>query len=143
MNVKISEMTSATSLDGTELVPIVQSGVSKKATKKLFNSYSTTEQVIGTWIDGKPLYRKVFTGTKTSGTPLQFSITNFNQLINAFGYITVNDNGTYYTYPIPYYETSTAYIRFQINSGVRLYSSNGTFINGEVTMVVEYTKTTD
>lgn len=30
MNVKISEMTSATSLDGTELVPIVQSGVSKK-----------------------------------------------------------------------------------------------------------------
>lgn len=32
MNVKISEMPSATSLDGTELVPIVQSGVSKNTT---------------------------------------------------------------------------------------------------------------
>lgn len=34
-------------------------------------NYSTTEQVIGTWINGKPLYRKVYTitignsGTKT------------------------------------------------------------------------------
>lgn len=26
-------------------------------------NYSTTEQKIGTWIDGKPLYRRVFTGT--------------------------------------------------------------------------------
>lgn len=48
MNVKISEMPSATSLDGTELVPIVQSGVSKKTTtqelmpsitwRKIYNS---------------------------------------------------------------------------------------------------------
>ena len=27
------------------------------------NVYSTTEQRIGTWIDGKPLYQKTFTGT--------------------------------------------------------------------------------
>ena len=27
--------------------------------KEVANTYSTNEQVIGTWIDGKPLYRKV------------------------------------------------------------------------------------
>lgn len=58
MNIKISEMTSATSLDGTELIPIIQSGVSKKVTKQLLTNLnlSTTETQVGTWIDGKPLY---------------------------------------------------------------------------------------
>lgn len=28
--------------------------------------YSTTEKAIGTWIDGKTIYRKVFTGTNTT-----------------------------------------------------------------------------
>lgn len=45
MNIKISEMSSATSLDGTELVPIVQSGVSKKATVSAINS-----KPYGRWI---------------------------------------------------------------------------------------------
>ena len=34
------------------------------------NSYSTTEQVVGTWIDGKPIYRKVYTFTTS------FTLTN-------------------------------------------------------------------
>lgn len=32
------------------------------------NTYSTTEQRIGTWIDGKPLYRKVLTSTLPTGS---------------------------------------------------------------------------
>lgn len=35
------------------------------AAKIATSTYSTTEQVVGTWIDGKPLYRKVYTGTIT------------------------------------------------------------------------------
>ena len=31
-------------------------------------SYSTTEQVVGTWIDGKPLYQKTYSGTTPSTT---------------------------------------------------------------------------
>jgi hypothetical protein len=30
-------------------------------------NYSTSEQVIGTWVDGKPLYRKVLYGSSTGG----------------------------------------------------------------------------
>jgi len=37
--VKISDMPAATSLTGTELVPIVQSGVNKKATPLLWQTY--------------------------------------------------------------------------------------------------------
>lgn len=36
LGTKISELTAATSLDGTELVPVVQGGVSKQATVSLF-----------------------------------------------------------------------------------------------------------
>lgn len=40
--------------------------------------YSTTEQVIGKWIDGKPLYQKTFTGTCTT----QNTFTNFGTIPN-------------------------------------------------------------
>ena len=30
------------------------------------NNYSTSEQVVGTWTDGRPVYQKTFTGTGTS-----------------------------------------------------------------------------
>ena len=61
MGVKISDLTSATSLTGSEELPIVQEGNTKKTTIQQVKAqnYSTTEQVVGTWIDGKPLYRKV------------------------------------------------------------------------------------
>ena len=61
MGKKISELTSATILTGSEDLPIVQSGNTKKTTtQSLFDGvYSTSEQLCGTWIDGKPLYRQV------------------------------------------------------------------------------------
>lgn len=56
-NIKISDMTRATSVGGSDLLPIVQGGESKSIEYKNMNKYSTSEQVVGTWIDGKPLYR--------------------------------------------------------------------------------------
>lgn len=94
MSKKISELDSAVSISGTEEVPIVQSGETKKATINMIrptlptiatsitssstntevagakavydatlDNYSTTEQVVGTWIDGKPLYEKAISFT--------------------------------------------------------------------------------
>ena len=34
--------------------------VINKVTKKTVPKYSTNETVVGTWVDGKPIYRKVF-----------------------------------------------------------------------------------
>lgn len=62
---KISELNQATIIGDEDLIPIVQNGETKHIEKSdLFAdinnklSYSTTEQVVGTW-NGKPLYRKV------------------------------------------------------------------------------------
>lgn len=91
MSKKISELTSAVSITGTEEVPIVQSGETKKATVDLLRppiateitssstntevagakavydnsleTYSTTEQRVGTWIDGKPIYKITYVFT--------------------------------------------------------------------------------
>lgn len=46
--------------------------------------YSTQERRIGTWIDGKPVYRKVFTGSfGKNGYPL--GISNLRNIIHIYG----------------------------------------------------------
>lgn len=52
------------------------------------NPYSTDEQVVGTWIDGRPIYRKVFTVTNyTAGVDIAVNheIENFDFPINKGG----------------------------------------------------------
>lgn len=65
------------------------------------DTYSTIETKVGTWIDGKPIYRKVITGTVTtyvdSGTRRTFAISDdisfIDRLIDMRGNYTIN-NGT-------------------------------------------------
>ena len=45
------------------------------------DNYSTEEQVVGTWIDGKPLYRKVVIIDNPSNK-MTFSIANIDEAIN-------------------------------------------------------------
>ncbi|MBQ8044105.1 MAG: hypothetical protein IJ272_08180 [Clostridia bacterium] len=47
-------------------------------------NYSTTEQVIGTWIDGKPLYRctKVVTNIIKGSNKISWEIPNIDKIIN-------------------------------------------------------------
>ena len=52
--------------------------------------YSTEEQIVGKWIDGKPLYQKTFTGTTsttTSSDSVAGTITNLDTLVNSNGTI--------------------------------------------------------
>ena len=113
------------------------------------NVYSTTETAIGTWIDGKPLYRKVFTGTKVSGSNTTINISELNvDHIYFYGSITGNADGSggTYEFPLNYYETSTAYIRVNLHrkySNFTIKSSDGTYFNGTFNLIIEYTKTTD
>ena len=59
--IKVTEMTEATQINDNDLLMIVQNEKSKKVKFSTIKKqeYSTEEQVIGTWIDGKPIYRKV------------------------------------------------------------------------------------
>ena len=161
MSTKISDLPSATSLTGTEEIPIVQTGTTKKVTKQLLtdDNYSSTEQVIGTWIDGKPLYRKVITGqtptVSSDGTEANTAIIISNgETSNTDHYAIVNGwvryaNSPYSMWTMPYYNNSMRVIKSLMNisnnGNLNLQiSSNGTVYNYcTFTCIVEYTKTTD
>lgn len=125
------------------------------------NSYSTTEALTGeTWIDGKPIYRKVITGDN--------SLTN-DFLISSDLETICNSSGTYgtgiYIKPFPYFSiyeitggtvTETEiYYEFSGTSkpttlGVYSHSRATTGSGGTITpttinfkIIIEYTKTTD
>ena len=69
---------------------------------KTQNNYSTSEQIIGTWIDGKPIYRCVFTlGLFGSNdTNISFNIEgDYKNITNSFFYIS-NNGITNMTIPI-------------------------------------------
>lgn len=62
------------------------------------HNYSTDEQVVGTWIDGKPLYEKVFTVRQmtisSSWTNTAIDTTDIDIIVNAFG---IAPDGTFYS----------------------------------------------
>ena len=62
---------------------------STDTTINIEDNYSTSEQAIGKWVDGRTIYRKVITGTTSSGNieDVQHGITNFGTIINVYGYI--------------------------------------------------------
>lgn len=70
------------------------------------NDYSTDEQIIGTWIDGKPLYQKTYEITTPSVTatptavityPSTFAIKNIDGLYNNANPINIYRGANYYT----------------------------------------------
>lgn len=105
------------------------------------DSYSTSEvKTNKRWIDGKPIYRKVFqldiTATDTWLTAPNSIISNY-QTATYMG-------GIYGGYsPIPVYVNDSYSIAIQYNSsaGVQAYSKG--FGSGGMYIIVEYTKTTD
>lgn len=151
MSTKISDLTSAASLTGAEEVPIVQTGTTKKTTvgdiQKNAN-YSTTEQVVGTWIDGKTVYQKVIENTVTlNGYAVVGTINNVKDTISVDWLVRPSDIGTY---------GRTGYLNSNYNTGIQaeIDSSNVLTISiwgkeganstsTTVRVIVRYTKTTD
>ena len=118
-------------------------------------SYSTTETVVGTWVDGKPIYRKVYPVTITEPVSVtEIIITldttinkNNAKLISFGGYLEPGTSSDNYMKGIPYIFRTTggdyASIACAIgSSGIEMIY---TYINPGNTgyIWVEYTKTTD
>ena len=114
------------------------------------NSYSTQEvKTGGTWIDGKPIYRKVITHTLSNALTGLVEITHNIQNIDTpirivCGKATVPGNSDGITIPSQYdSETFVQLGTFRV-SYVQLFagSTNWTSLK-EITLCLEYTKTTD
>lgn len=125
-------------------------GVYEEFAKKSEEVYSTEEQKIGTWIDGKPLYRKIISSTlpkvTTDGTNVASTVP-----INAnidFGYI----EKAFYTdiysgrITLPWITGSGRVIRAYLDvpgQQISLLSNTVELNEQPVTIIVCYTKTTD
>lgn len=108
------------------------------------NNYSTTETKIGTWIDGKPLYRKVMVLSISTGQAYkEESVSNLN--INKI----IDIKGIPQTDPVStnYYETSADKFRvYYVPVANKIAISLGTSYPTkpcDVYVILEYTKTTD
>ena len=115
--------------------------------EKNFNKYSTTEEVIGTWISGETIYRKVVScGTlpnKTDKT-VAHGISNFNHIIQVSGFC--KDASQSYPLPFPNDRNSTGVgsVGIWVDKTNITISCLGTYYPSviETYVILEYTKTT-
>ena len=108
--------------------------------------YSETEKRVGTWIDGKPLYRKTISTTITLGATTAVNLAHGISNVGHIAFV----NG-YFIYGVakmilPYMSGETAY-----NCGISIDTTNIRFGKNSATnwgsvpivITIEYTKTTD
>lgn len=126
---------------GTKIATIGVNGVNTDIYAPNYGShkYSTTEHVVGTWIDGRPVYEKTFTFIINSTIYYIPDTTDINHLINVSGFA----NKENYDYYIPYADSSDIIsIAYVENTGMRIYASNY-FIGAQYVINIQYTKSTD
>ena len=101
--------------------------------------YSSNEAVIGTWIDGKPLYRTIFNyGTLPNATGLgKAHNIPIDTPVQAYGVVKSN-TGTQYEWTIP-----SQNIFVDLSSDEVYITTMSDRTNLDAIVVLEYTKTTD
>lgn len=108
------------------------------------SKYSTNEVKIGTWIDGKPLYRKVISFTPAGNIPantwttlFNYTFTNLKQLIKSTVLNTDSTNtGEMNWLTVQYFSNDNAF------KGLNTRNMTVTLPTNSL-IIVEYTKTTD
>ena len=109
------------------------------------NTYSTNEINTGqTWIDGKPIYRKVIDNiSMTIGTAqyINTGISNIREMIDIKSKITTDTQNFFGN---QYYGSSIFFsVNYQKNNNKVLYDLAGSALQGTLQIVMYYTKTTD
>ena len=113
-------------------------------------NYSTTEQVVGTWIDGKPLYQITVIKTANSYTNYLYELSdlgiyNIDIMIIDLGGSTVHYMPTDYVgyASISYYVNSSDRAHVYLNGAGQLAIQNQNTNNRTYYITLKYTKTTD
>ena len=115
--------------------------------------YSTNETIVGTWIDGKPLYRKVVdlncpTCTR-DGVYVDVSTDVSSLNIDYIMFKNINVFCTSYNCFMSYDRIDVAVntgasVWYDItNKNIGVRSNSTTYNGGSITAIIEYTKTTD
>ena len=124
-----------------DLLPeeIVQEGIEISAAYlNSLMTYSENERIIGYWINGKPIYRKVISITTTatqSGTDA--NIPNLEQVVNLYGQTSTQLPVNFYYAPANTYIST-----FYASGTIQNVCSQG-YAGQTANVIIEYTKTTD
>jgi len=116
-------------------------------TEENLDIYSTEEQVIGKWIDGKLLYRKVIdvnVNNLSTSNDVSFDCTNIEQVIEIKGIMKRFESWE----KLPKGTSNSDYlidIYVYTNENKILIAAGNSVINGisKIYLIIEYTKTTD
>lgn len=109
--------------------------------------YSEEERVIGYWIDGKPLYRRIISGTSPNSNTtvaIPLDIPNAENAHLVYGYIT--NIGNNYKFPLNYWRTSSDSAFFVVaddGTSIVLGIAGAGLYNSKYYAEIRYTKTTD
>lgn len=107
------------------------------------NTYSTEEQRIGTWIDGKPIYRKVIAvkspSSMNSHIPVaDVSSLKISKIINMYGNFVGADGRQM---PLPHPEHEGHITISLLNNKIEMKVANYGWTNRQCHIILEYTKT--
>lgn len=110
------------------------------------NTYSINETKIGTWIDGKPLYRKVLvssTALQEGSNTITHNITNLDKIVKIDGYAPFG-NTPYFLGAV---QSATKFLNVMTYTSSRITvtvsSDWGQSFTQGCVLIIEYTKTTD
>ena len=102
-------------------------------------NYSTEEQVIGKWINGKPLYRKIAYGNVPQSDQyptVATGITNLDKVVSISLCLAYGDNRQYFT-SVRY---NNYYLSKENDNKITIVAPD---VEGDATFTIYYTKTTD
>ena len=105
--------------------------------------YTTEERVVGTWIDGKPIYRRVFTGTSwTVDSYIDTGIGEnvIDKVVKIYG---VAVNGTTDMFQFPYYDVNFHITAYYVSSSRTIRKRGTSNSVSYFALVFEYTKSAD
>ena len=103
-------------------------------------TYSTSEKVVGKWIDGKPIYQCTFTGTtpSTAGA-VNISISNVDTMVSFTG--ATKSSGLKI---LLQYADETNYFKGYANSvGIQIWCGGSGVLSKDYVITAWYTKTSD
>lgn len=116
-------------------------------------NYSKDEQVIGTWIDGRPIYQKTYEtitpSTSSESTLIDISGMKLDNVLACFGSIIIDEGErgiSYFPFNNSYYRSAQERFQVYANTGlldaIRCYC--GTSLSDcKVFVTIQYTKSSD
>ncbi|MBP3765933.1 MAG: hypothetical protein J6G98_01970 [Bacilli bacterium] len=140
----IANNISYTPQDKTWGVDNVGAAIDSLKLSKTSDNYSTDEKVVGTWVDGKPVYQRTFYGNQVK--EFTDSADNIDELVSSNGstlYVGDGNSHIWFSYP---YVVSSAVLRPTVDNNHLVFLASGysnlTYVT-KYRWTVQYTKTTD